>query len=236
MIRLYQFPPVWDLPNASPFCMKLETWLRLAQLPYEVRAVGDPRKSPKGKLPYIRDTDGTVVADSSAVIEYLQQRRGDLLDAGRSRAERATALAWQRLIEEHLYWCVVYDRWVVAAHWQITGPAYFAGLPWFPRQFVPALARRHTRQQLWMQGLGRHTADEIYRMGEADIDALAAFLDDKPWFLGSEPATLDATAYGFLANILGAPIESRIKHRVQQHRNLVDYCARVRARCYGARP
>ncbi len=32
MIVLYQFPPAFGLPNASPFCMKLETWLRMAQL------------------------------------------------------------------------------------------------------------------------------------------------------------------------------------------------------------
>ena len=33
MIKLFQFPPAFGLPNASPFCMKLETWLRMAGLP-----------------------------------------------------------------------------------------------------------------------------------------------------------------------------------------------------------
>ena len=35
MIRLHQFPPVFGR-NVSPFTLKLETWLRLARLPYEV--------------------------------------------------------------------------------------------------------------------------------------------------------------------------------------------------------
>ncbi len=30
MIRLFQFPPAMGLPNASGFCLKLETWLRMA--------------------------------------------------------------------------------------------------------------------------------------------------------------------------------------------------------------
>lgn len=29
MIQLQQFAPAFGLPNASPFCMKLETYLRM---------------------------------------------------------------------------------------------------------------------------------------------------------------------------------------------------------------
>lgn len=36
MIKLYQFAPAWDVPNLSPFCVKVETYLRMAGLPYEV--------------------------------------------------------------------------------------------------------------------------------------------------------------------------------------------------------
>ena len=39
MITLYQFPSRGNLPNPSPFCMKLETYLRMAGLIYETRAV-----------------------------------------------------------------------------------------------------------------------------------------------------------------------------------------------------
>ncbi len=30
MITLFQFPAAFNVPNASPYCLKLETWLRLA--------------------------------------------------------------------------------------------------------------------------------------------------------------------------------------------------------------
>ena len=50
MIKLVQFPPAFGLPNASPFCMKLETYLRMAGLPFELNNKGDVMKAPKGKL------------------------------------------------------------------------------------------------------------------------------------------------------------------------------------------
>ena len=54
-IKLFQFPRMFGIPNVSPFCCKLETWLRIAKVPYEVVDTPDPRKGPKGKLPFIED-------------------------------------------------------------------------------------------------------------------------------------------------------------------------------------
>ena len=62
MIKLYQFPSQWSLPNPSPFCMKLETYLRMAKLPFEAVYVINPGKGPKKKLPTIND-DGKILGD-----------------------------------------------------------------------------------------------------------------------------------------------------------------------------
>ena len=62
MITLNQFARVWGIPNPSPFCTKVETYLRMAGIPYEV-ADAVPPQAPKGKLPYITD-GGRKIADS----------------------------------------------------------------------------------------------------------------------------------------------------------------------------
>ncbi len=36
VVILHQFPPSEKCPSASPFCLKLETWLRMADIKYEV--------------------------------------------------------------------------------------------------------------------------------------------------------------------------------------------------------
>lgn len=79
MIKVYQFAPAWGLPNASPFCMKLETYLRMADIPYEIVPNADVRKAPKGKMPYIKH-EGKVIGDSGLIIEYLKSVYGDKLD------------------------------------------------------------------------------------------------------------------------------------------------------------
>ena len=82
MIRLYQYAPALGLPNASPFCMKLETYLRMAQLPFVAPQISlrDIGRAPKGKLPYVRDGT-TVLADSTLIIDHLKATYGDPLDA-----------------------------------------------------------------------------------------------------------------------------------------------------------
>ena len=99
MIKLFQFAPAFGLPNASPFCMKLETYLRMAGLPFQLVNSGDGFKAPKRKLPYI-DDGGTVVADSGFIIDYLKGRYGDPLDDALSPLQRALATAFQRLFED----------------------------------------------------------------------------------------------------------------------------------------
>ncbi len=233
MIQLVQFAPAFGLPNASPFCMKLETWLRMAGLPYT--AVNDSMrvmKAPKGKLPYIVDDDGTQVADTTLVIEHLTRRHGVPLDAALTPAERAVATAFQRLFEENLYWALIHTRWADAAGWALTQQAFFGDMPAPLRWFVPMLARRGVLAQMRGQGLGRHRVEEIHAIACRDLTAVADFLADKPYLMGEAPTSIDAVAYAFLANILWAPLDTPLRRHAQARPALEAYCARMKARYY----
>lgn len=65
-----------------------------------------------------------------------------------------------------------------------------------------------------------------------DIDALSACLGEKKYFLGDQPTTLDATAFGFLINTLRCPIESPLKEHGLSKNNLKNYVDRIRAEYY----
>lgn len=226
MIKLYRFPPLDRLPSASPFCVKLEAYMRMAGIEYEPRDMTDPRKSPKGKLPFIRDGE-TVVADSAAIIGYLKSRYGDPLDKDLSAAEQAMALAYRRLMEEHCYFCIVQMRWIREDNWARVKARYFSSLPPPLRWVLPGMVQKQVRRDLHGHGVGRHTDAEINALALADLRAVSELLGDKAYLLGTAPTSLDATGYGFLSSVLHAPFDLSIQAEVDALKNLATYCERI---------
>jgi glutathione S-transferase len=229
MIQLHQFAPSWGM-SVSPFCLKLETYLRMTAIPYEV-VIGDLGKAPKGKLPYIND-NGQEIADSNLIIEYLKTTYEDKLDRSLSPADRAISLAMGRMLDENLYWVIVYSRWADDTNWPKTKAAYFDDLPAPLRLFVPNLARKSTLKCLAGHGIGKHSQAEIYEIGCRDVTALSDFLGDKPFFLGEQPTSLDANAYAVISNILWVPIASPLQDYARKLTNLGSYCDRMKAKFY----
>ena len=233
MIKLYQYAPAFGLPSSSPFCMKLETYLRMTGLPFEIPRfdLGQIQKAPKGKMPYIED-QGQIIADSGLVIEHLKVTYGDKLDGWLTAEQSAVALAFQRMLEENLYWAAVYARWVAPQGWPVTKSAFFAKMPAPLKWFVPALARAKTVKNLQGHGMGRHSEADIYAIGQRDLSALADFLGDKAFFMGAQPTSLDASAYGFLANLLWVPLDSPLKQHALKYPKFEAYCQRMKAKYY----
>src|SRR5262249_49897750 len=155
-ITLHQYPPGMGLPNPSPFCMKLEMYLRLARLEYQVATIKGRAKSPTGKAPSV-EIDGKVMTDSGLIIDHLERLHGHRLDGKLTLAQRSESLALQRLMEEHLYWVMVYGRWVDPEADRETY-AYVKQLTGIPGPIYPLISpllRREIRGTLHAQGLGR---------------------------------------------------------------------------------
>ena len=232
MIKLYQFPRALGIPNGSSFCMKTETFLRMAGLEYEVVELMDPRKAPKGKVPYIED-NGRTIADSTFVQKYLEETHGVDLDASLNPTDRAVAHAFARMIEERYYWVLVYSRWIDELFWPAVKEEFFKPLPGLIRPLIARSVRKGMRTELWNHGIGRHTRNEIYQMGAEDLAAMSTFLGDKPFFMGDTPTSVDASLYACLANTLVDFIDSPVRRAALAHPNLPAYTDHMR-QCYFA--
>jgi len=232
---VHQIPGAWGLPTVGPFSLKLEAYLRITGIPYQAVIDATPFKGPKRKLPWI-EHEGRTIGDSGFIIEYLEQRFGCDPNAGLSAAERAVALALRRLIEENLYWVLVYDRWMVETNWPVTRAVVLGMIPAPLRAVIAPIARRGVRRQLAGHGIGLHSPQEIHAIGRRDIGAIADILGDKPYLMGDTPTEIDAVAYGLLANIVLVPIESPVKDAALGRKNLVDFVERIRARYFAAAP
>jgi glutathione S-transferase len=232
MLTVYAFGPGFGLSDTSPFVVKLETWLRMAQVPYRSER-GDARKAPKKKLPYIADGN-RLIADSNHIIEYLEEKHNDPLSEKRlNKHDRALSQALKSLFEADLYFIIVYLRWWNDDDFQImkvplASIIAAAGVPKFAVPAVVALVRRNARNIVEAQGTGRHAREEVYAMGRTLVESAAELLGDKKFFLGDVPTKIDASAYGMLATLMADPFDNPVKACAKGHQNLVDHCERMR--------
>jgi len=230
---LWVFPPALGTPSASSFCTKLETWMRLNDIPYTRRYPSGPPPSKTGKLPALQREDGSILPDSEVIATTLAAERGIDPYEGIAEADRPLALLTRRALEEDLYWGLVHDRWAKPEGWAFYRDAFFPKMGVPLKWIVPRVARRGALAGLHGHGLGRlDDAARDQRMVE-DVDALAAILGDRPYFLSDVPTLLDASAFGVFAGILAHPFDTALVRAVKAHDNLVAHTARIRAQAFG---
>ncbi len=232
-LLLHQPKGGWGEPSMSPFCMKLECYLRMAEIPFETRAP-DMRRAPKGKVPYV-DLDGTLIGDSQLIIERLIATYGDRLDHALTKQQRATARIVRRAIEEGTYFVGLYNRWTDPAGFAIVKPAFGNILP-APFAFLLPFIRRRVVSSLHAQGLGRHAHEDILAIGLADWSALSDLLGEGPYFFGERPTSIDAVLYGFVTSATVFPYDSPLRTHVSSLTNLVAHRDRIRARYFDGAP
>jgi len=231
-IELYTFGPAWALPvpTASPFGLKLITWLKMHGIPFELRIENNPGKGPKKKCPWIV-ADGQAIGDSEIIIDRLRRRHGVEGDGALSMGQRATDVALRRMLEEHYHQVWEYEVFIHDDGWR-RGREFFDQLPPGVRVLVRNLARSGLRKQLYARGVGRHDREQILAMGKADLDSVAGILGDQPFVLGDAPTDLDATVFAFMALTCWTPLDSPLWAHFHAHATLPAYCERMLQKYY----
>ena len=239
MITLHKYLPAWGLPDLSPFCIKVETYLRMRGLPFTSQ-VSDVRKSPKGKLPFIED--GTQkISDSRDILTHLERTADAPLDAGITASEQALSVAFRALFEEELYFYVLALRWQSDANWHVYAPTMreylkTIGLPRPLISLALPIVRRGSIKHAWHQGAGRHSEAELNARAIELANAVETQLEAGPYFLGPTPRCIDATAYAFLCGGLWAPFDSAFQSHLLTLPNIVAYAERMRDQFYAQHP
>ena len=230
-VTAHHLPGAWGLASVSPFCLKLDAFLRMTGIDHDAVTATTPFGGPKGKAPWI-EHEGRKIGDSSFIIHYLKETFRVDPDARLNEAQTGYALAIQRMVEENLYWAMVYDRWARPENWPILKATVLGGIPAPVRAIMAPFARRGVLKQLKGHGMGIHSAEEIVASGKRDIAALAAILNEEDWFFGDTPTETDAVVYSLLANIHDVGFHSPLKSAIAAHENLTAFLVRFRQHFY----
>jgi len=227
MIKLYSFGSSFGVMDPSPFVVKVDTFLRMSGLPYDVIPdFHNIKKSPKGKLPFIED-DGNKIADSSFINDYLIKKYDLSLDAFLTTEQKALSYLLTKSIDENLYWCLVYSRWIADDTWPLISNTFFSKLPWPLKLFLPALIRKGVKKNLHGQGIGRHSKSEILEITKQSFSALSAMLAEQSYFFGDKPCSFDATVYASLCEFISVDYDNDFNRLAKKYDNLVRFCQRI---------
>jgi len=232
MIKLYGFGKAFGVADASPFVVKVDLFLKLAGIEFEY--IGDfnnIKKSPKNKMPFIEDK-GLKVGDSAFILKYLTQTYDVQLDDFLTIEQKAQASLFAHALDESLYWCLVYSRWIKEDTWPVINDNFFGKLPIPLKWFLPNIIRKDVTKTLKRQGFGRHSEAELLVIADQQFSALSTLLGDKDYFFGEQACSFDAIAYAALCEFISVDFDNSFNAKAKSHKNLVDYCQRIEQQFY----
>ncbi|GCB64828.1 hypothetical protein scyTo_0011806, partial [Scyliorhinus torazame] len=108
----------------------------------------------------------------------------------------------------------------------VSGP--FSG---FLKWILCHLTRGIVKREMYGQGIGRFSKEEIYTLMEKDMRSLSVILGDKKYIMGPRPSTVDAAVFGQLAQAMWTLPGSRPERLIRDELiNLAMYCERIKRR------
>ena len=227
-ITLVTLGSAFEMRNVSPFCLKIEMLLKSLDLPFEVAERPDPRKAPKGKLPYL-EVDGKKLPDSELIVEYLNEITQGKVYADLTVQQRAYGVALSRLAEDHLYWMMVASRWLDDDWWPNIVDGFFHIAPALVRPLVANAARRQVRRTYDLQGLGRHTLEEQRGFAERDLQSLQDAAGTEGFLFGENPNLFDFAVAGIMSGIYDNKPPTWLTTLAENYQDLHAYTERVQA-------
>ena len=224
MLTLYSYPTLFGVADNNGYGLKVFAFLKLAGVPFRHEHLFDASAAPRSQLPYIVDGSDTV-GDSETILAYVTQKYRLTIDAGLTPAQRTTNLLITRMLDD-LYWVMSYSRWKDERYWHAFRDALLREHPTLTEESL-AKARAFNSQRYYYQGIGRFDPDAAMARGLADLEALAALIPSRGYLHSERPTSVDASVYGFIANIYFYDINTPLKQFVSDHDNVVHHCSAI---------
>lgn len=197
-------------PSVSVRCSWVETFLRVAQVPYEAHAISDPSVSPSGQLPFIIHRR-TKIAGAVEIVQYIRGSFGVDVDAHLTSEARATGAAMLSTLEYSLN--RGYTRSVFLDRPEVIRPYYSeinATPDWLTRLALQRMASR-------IQARDKTTGYSFYSRQQAsdavlrDMQAFESLLTASNFlFSDDRPSSFDCALYAWLLPVVAMESSSAV--------------------------
>jgi glutathione S-transferase len=153
------------------------------------------------------------------------------IDSGLNDSQRTMAHFVRRTLDD-LYWVMSYSRWKDAQYWPLFRDEMLRTHSILSESSMES-AQKYNFERYHYQGIGRYEPEDVYARGIADLRAIASLMPEQGFLFGSEPSSIDAGIYGFIANIHFFRIETPLKRFVDAEPKLVRHCHAIHAAVSG---
>merc|ERR1719251_409334 len=222
IVYLYQFPRCPKLPNISPKCLKVETWLKLHGIKYENINHNAKLRSKRGLLPFV-ELNGEEIADSEIIIKTLAKTYNKEMDAALNQEQKNIQHAMLTMVDNHLHGAFM--MWATKNADNLLN-GYKLNLQQLMGMKIPAgilnflFKHSYCRKGLAKakaSGFKGYTAEEVEEEGKKDLLVLKEMLGEQQFFFGDEPHSLDLVAFCHIAQILN--VESEVACPLRDYMN-----------------
>jgi glutathione S-transferase len=218
-----------ERPSFSPYCQKLETFLRVTKLDYKI-LFAHGHSSPKGTIPYISfasNSDETL-ADTFFIIEHFT--KANLvpdIDKHLAPLQLAESRAWISYVEVTIR-ALMYTRCIMPSGWAIFNEELFGDVVWPIKHLLGWLVWRQFRASIQPGGMCRHSPKEIKLLLGTFFKSLEIKLasQNENFLFGSSACVADIVVYSFLACILASKSNPYATAQILEKDTLRAYVAR----------
>lgn len=220
--------------SASPFCLKVEAYLRAMKIDYEaVEHFELLERFSRHKLPVIQYNQ-ELVQDSGAILKFLEERvvpasanHTKAADHDLSEKEKDMSAMVTVMMENSLAQIITTIRWKSELGWPAFKQFIFGKFK-FPLSIIaPFVARRNTVSMLKAGGFGRYTDEELIAQASNLLAILSRLLGKNKFLFGDKFHTVDATVYGTLFQYITIDLDTPVHRAARSHDNLVSYVKRM---------
>lgn len=229
-VLLYKFPENTGGFEASPPCVAIETYFKLAKIEYRPITKGALSASGSKTLPAIEINDESI-SDSESIIRHFENSEEYGLDGFLSEAQETEKILLWRLMNGSVYQFMVAERWLdpivypkfVETFKKMLLPTYMQFL-W---PILKVLVSYRVRSR-YLKSLN-HLSDEERRVFMTENFAvLSKVLGDNIYLFGDRPSSADAYLYAYTYSFLAVPYDNPTRSMIDNRfPNLVAYYERM---------
>ncbi|KAK8398244.1 hypothetical protein O3P69_003862 [Scylla paramamosain] len=228
---------VWDgearygLPSMDLKSLQMMAYIKFSGAPVTIIKSSNPFRSPTGRLPVFKCTDGAF-SDFNQVATFLRKQNFSC-DYELSPKQCSEVVAYEQLLLEKLYPALVYLWWVEPkSYYDVIHKWYFSSMPfphklWYPRKYhqgycdlINSMFDDPDDNQL--------VETELHKQAQECLTMLSNRLGDREYFFGRSPSTLDAVIFSYLALLLKVDLKVPVlQNHIKACPNLSRYVSKT---------